>query len=98
MNHDAVIEVRFMTTAEGGRNTPVSGLLYACPLVVKGQHFGFDCRLLLGEQCLELGKTYKIQVKFMNSKPALAALEKVAEFSLWEGKTVATGRVIEVVS
>jgi len=48
MEVDAIIEVRFITTAEGGRQTPVtSGVVdfYACPFVVNGE--AFDCRVLL---------------------------------------------------
>jgi hypothetical protein len=43
MKPDAIINVRFLTTAEGGRNTAVGGQFYACPLFFDNE--GFDCRL-----------------------------------------------------
>jgi len=94
MKYDAIIEVRFMTAEEGGRKTPVGGPFYACPLFVEGQ--GFDCRLLLEGRCLELGNVYEVPVKFMNSELALAKLAKGTGISLWEGRSVATGRILEI--
>jgi hypothetical protein len=43
---DAIVEVRFKTTAEGGRRRPLSGAEYfGCPLFVDGE--AFDCRFWL---------------------------------------------------
>jgi hypothetical protein len=60
---DAIIEVRFRTTDEGGRKTPVDGDFYSCPLFVDGE--GFDCRIFLGNQRAELGQWYQFPVKFL---------------------------------
>ncbi|WP_198117514.1 hypothetical protein [Massilia rhizosphaerae] len=56
MKPDAIINVRFSTAAEGGRNKVVEGPCYACPLFVDNE--GFDCRLLLEGQRLELSSIY----------------------------------------
>jgi hypothetical protein len=46
-NADAIVRVRFKTTAEGGRQSPIriGEPPYGCPLVVDGKTF--DCRLLV---------------------------------------------------
>jgi hypothetical protein len=61
LHPDIFIEVRFKTSAEGGRQTPITipahaGYYYDCPLFIDGE--GFDCRILLKGVTLELGKTY----------------------------------------
>ena len=68
MKPDAIINVRFLTTAEGGRNTAVEGQFYACPLFVDNE--GFDCRLLLEGRRLELGSAYEVPIKFLYREQA----------------------------
>ncbi|MET2467342.1 hypothetical protein ABXT21_25470, partial [Ralstonia sp. SM1864_UCD524_TZ4] len=96
MKPDAIIKVRFFTTAEGGRNTAVEGQFYACPLFVEGEGQGFDCRLLLEGQRLELGSTYEVPVKFLYREPALSKLAVGKHVLLWEGRDVAKGQVIKI--
>lgn len=91
---DAYLEIRFRTKEEGGRNTAVSGDFYACPLFVDGE--AFDCRLLIAGKNLNLGDWYKIPVKFLNKDLALSRLVVGKEVTLWEGKDVADGAVIEI--
>jgi hypothetical protein len=57
---DVIIEVRFKTSAEGGRqgNVEIALTPYGCPLIVDGE--AFDCRFLLKERVLELGETYEV--------------------------------------
>jgi len=92
MQPDAIIEVRFKTTAEKGRQTAVTGEVYGCPLFVDGE--AFDCRLCLDGRTLDLGKTYEIGVKFLNPQLALPRLLPGKTVSLWEGKEIATGKVV----
>lgn len=94
MKPDAVISVRFLTTAEGGRNTAVEGQFYACPLFVENQ--AFDCRLLLEGRRLELGTTYKVPIKFLYREMALPKLAVGKQILLWEGRNIAKGQVVEV--
>jgi hypothetical protein len=95
MKPDAIINVRFFTTAEGGRSTAVEGRFYACPLFVENE--SFDCRLLLEGRRLELGATYEVPVKFLYRELALPKLAVAKEVVLWEGRNVAKGQVVEVV-
>jgi len=95
MKPDVLIQVRFLTSAEGGRAAGIFGSRYGCPLFVDGQ--GFDCRFILkANTCLELGMTYDIKIKFLNPDLALPHLEEGTPISLWEGRTIATGQVISI--
>ncbi|MFA7062024.1 MAG: hypothetical protein WC156_14550, partial [Pedobacter sp.] len=89
-----IIEVRFKTPDENGRQTDVTGNYYACPLIVDDE--GFDCRLLLSGRHLELGKTYQVPVKFMNWQLVQPRLHEGKSFILWEGKDVATGIIMHI--
>jgi hypothetical protein len=92
MNADAIIEIRFKTTAEGGRQDAIVGTFYGCPLFIDGE--AFDCRLSLNGKTLLLGETYKLPVKFLNRDLVLPKLSQGKTVILWEGKEVATGRVL----
>jgi hypothetical protein len=94
MTPDAYLEVRFRTKEEGGRNNAVSGDYYACPLFVDGE--GFDCRLMIAGMNLQLGSWYKVPVKFLNKDLALPKLVVGKKVTLWEGKVIADGKVIEI--
>jgi len=94
MKPDAVIQIRFKTTAEGGRRSDVASNVYGCPLFVDGE--GFDCRLLLRDQTLHLGETYEVPIKFMNPDLILPKLVPGKSITLWEGKEIATGKVVRL--
>jgi len=95
MKPDAIINVRFLTAAEGGRNAAVEGQFYACPLFVDNE--GFDCRLLLEGRRLELGSTYEVPIKFLYRELALPKLAAGKEVLLWEGRSVAKAQVVKVI-
>lgn len=97
MKPDAIIKVRFKTTAEGGRHGPIviGETPYGCPLFVDGH--AFDCRLLINAQTLHLGETYELPVKFLNPDLVLPKLSPGKPLKLWEGKDIATGEVIRLV-
>lgn len=96
MSPDAYIDVKFRTTEEGGRKTPVAGNYYACPMFIDGE--GFDCRLLISGMSLALGTWYKVPVKFLNRDLALPNLVVGKVVTLWEGKDIADGKVLEIVN
>lgn len=95
MKPDAIINLRFFTTTEGGRSTAVEGQFYACPLFVENE--GFDCRLLLEGRRLELGSTYEVPVKFLYRELALPKMSVGKEVLLWEGRNVAKGQVVKII-
>lgn len=102
MKPDIYIKVRFRTSSEGGRKTPLkrktplAGDFYACPLIVDDK--AYDCRLLIGDKELELGKYYEVPVKFIDKDSALPSLSVGKNITLWEGKEVADGQVIRICS
>jgi hypothetical protein len=96
MKADAIIEVRFKTAAEGGRQGDIVGNYYGCPLVVDGE--AFECRLPLDGKTLHLGETYELPVKFMNPDLVMPKLSPGVSVTLWEGKEIAAGKVISLVA
>ncbi len=100
MELDIYIKVRFKTNAEGGRKTPVKRKtplgpdFYACPLIVDDK--AYDCRLLVGDNEIELGKYYEIPVKFLDVELALPNLSVGKKVTLWEGKEVADGEILRI--
>jgi hypothetical protein len=89
MKPDVYIKVRFKTSEEGGRKTPVKCKIslgpeyYACPLI--------------GDKELEFGKFYVIPVKFLDIDLALPNLSVGKKIALWEGKEVAEGEILRIV-
>lgn len=100
MEPDIYIKVRFKTRTEGGRKAslkrkiPLGPNFYACPLMVDGK--AYDCRFLIGDKELELGKYYEIPVKFLDKNLALPNLSIGKKITLWEGKEVADGEVTRI--
>ncbi len=95
MKPDIIINVRFFVPSEGGRATAVEGQSYACPLFVDNE--GFDCRLMLEGQRLELGSTYEVPVKFLYRELALPKMFVGKPVLLWEGRNFAKGHVVEII-
>lgn len=100
MTPDVYIKVRFKTSAEGGRKTPIKPKtppepnFYACPLIVDGK--AYDCRLLIEDKEIELGKFYEIPVQFLDKDIAMPNLSIGKNITLWEGKEVANGQIIRI--
>ena len=97
MKPDAIIKVRLKTTGEGGRQGPIviGEAPYGCTLFVGGE--AFDCRFLMRAQTLELGNAYELPIKFLNPQLALPTLSPGKPVMLWEGKEIATGKVVRLV-
>jgi hypothetical protein len=97
---DIYIKVRFKTSGEGGRKsslkrkTELRSNFYGCPLVVDGK--AYDCRILIEDKGIELGKYYEIPVKFLDRDLVLPNLTVGKNITLLEGKEVAEGQVIKI--
>lgn len=94
MHSDAFLLIRLFTTHEGGRQSDISGQVYACPILIDGE--AFDCRMYLPEGGLKLGDTYEVPVKFMNPSMVLPKLVPGKEVGIWEGKPIGIGSVVSV--
>lgn len=94
---DAVLEVRFLTTEEGGRASPVESDRFGCPLLINRR--GFDCRFVLeGTKRFEPGETYQVEVKFLDPDAALKEIQAGAAISLWEGREIAKGGILRILA
>lgn len=91
---DAVIRVRFLTSAEGGRQTDVTGEDYSCPMFIDDK--AFDCRVSLEGTRIVLGRTYDLPVRFLDRAAALPLLTSGKSVKLWEGKFVADAEIVEL--
>ena len=94
MNHDAVIRVRLLTRAEGGRTIPVSGKHFGCPLIIDDEYF--DCRLILMDMELQLGLSYDVPVVFLDAATVMPKLKIGKQLSLWEGKIIGHAKIMSV--
>lgn len=91
---DAYLNVRFKTSQEGGRNAPILGDFYSCPMFIDEE--GFDCRLLVKGMLIELGQWYEVPVVFMNRDLVLSKLNVGKVVTFWEGKTVGVGKILKL--
>jgi len=96
MKADAIIKVRFKTSAEGGRQGAIVGVgqFYGCPLFIDGE--AFDCRIPLDGKTLQLGESYELPISFLNRDLVLPKLCPGKSVALWEGKEIATGEVVRL--
>jgi hypothetical protein len=85
---DAVLSVRFLTRAEGGRKAavkPPSGF-YPCTLFGGNDAGGFDARIVFAGMQAELGETYKLPVNFLCPELVLERFPVGSEFRIVEGR------------
>ena len=92
MKPDIDIEIRFKKSEEGGRQSPIVGDVYGCPMIIDGE--AFECRLVFENKILQLGVVNEVSVKFMNPDLVLPKLSIGKKITLWEGKEVASGKVL----
>ena len=94
---DAVLRVRFLTRAEGGRKDavrPPSGF-YPCTIVGENDRSGFDARIVFAGWPAELGETYELPVIFLSPELALERFPPGSSFLIMDGRRV-TGRGVFV--
>ena len=95
---DVMAKVRLYPSEEGGRSKPIPAVQFSCPLFFQGE--GFDCRLLLDQAgiALPLGTSVVVPIKFLFPEHIMPRLKRGDQFRLWEGKVIAEGEVLEVIS
>lgn len=94
LSPDIVADVRFYSTAEGGRQQVTPATMFACILVISGENF--DCRLLLeGIGPVAPGQTVRVPIKFLSPHLLKHRLTKGTHFHLRELRTIAEGVVSE---
>ncbi|HEX4059263.1 MAG TPA: hypothetical protein VHX87_13225 [Galbitalea sp.] len=87
---DAVLRVRFLTRAEGGRKdavNPPSGF-YSCTLFGGNDATGYDARIVLAGLRAELGEIYKLPAIFLCPELVLEQFPVGTEFRIVDGRKV----------
>ena len=92
---DILGKIAFYKTSEGGRKSAISADWLGCIFEFEGEYF--DCRLILeGIGLLEPGARATIPIAFLNPQLIKPNLKVGSRFTLWEGKTIAEGEVVEI--
>jgi hypothetical protein len=85
---DAVLRVRFLTRAEGGRKDavkPPSGF-YSCTLYGENDTVGYDVRIIFAGLPAELGETYELPALFLSPELALERFPPGTKFQIMDGR------------
>ena len=97
MKPDAIISVELLPTLSGGRNGATPAKQFGCVFEINGEYF--DCRLDLSESGpLMPGCKATVPVAFLYPENVVPRLSEGTQFNLWEGKTIANGRVVSISS
>jgi hypothetical protein len=97
MLFDIRAQITFLTTAEGGRQSPTPANFFSCPMIIKHQRF--DSRLQLTEiGFISPGDTVEVPIKFLDTDQVLSLLTVGESFELWESRTIARGKVLSLAS
>ena len=85
---DLIADVLIYPTEEGGRATAIQPG-YGCPCFTEKQTGvgGWDARLQLGDQPLELGIKRQVGFVFLSSEGA-EKMRRARRFYLWEGRFI----------
>jgi hypothetical protein len=89
--------VHFLATADGGKTVtiPASADHYSVPMCIDAEHF--DVRLKpLVPQDIAPGDTLDVEMQFLFPELALPRVSVGTTFTLWEGRTIASGTVTGV--
>ena len=94
---EVIATVTLLPTSEGGRSSPIHCGEYRGVLGI-GQE-NFSCRFCITEQLgLAPGQTGTYGIQFLMPKVSLLHFFKDSTFTLWEGRVIGIGTVIEVVA
>lgn len=93
----AIARVRLLTTLEGGREERTPRDFFGCVFCLDGEHN--DCRLLLADTGpLEPGQKAEVPLVFTSPDLVIPRLRVGSRFTLWEGRHIADGEVLRVLS
>lgn len=87
---DAVLSVRFLTRAEGGRKdavNPPSGF-FSCTLFGGNDNTGFEARIVFAGLHAELGEIYKLPALFLCPELVLERFPVGTDFRIVDGRKV----------
>jgi hypothetical protein len=88
-------EVHMLATDEGGRQGPTPPDMFGCPVGIAGEFF--DMRMDLSSVgALPPGASAQVPIRFLRPDLVMPLLHPGEVFTLWEGKTVGTGKVVQI--
>lgn len=95
-NPDILATIEFLKAEHGGRQTPIFGKLYQCPMLIKGEYF--DCMLdIEGMGTIHPGERKdNVPIKFLRGDYLVGRIGVGDVFALKELKFVAMGHVTQV--
>ncbi len=90
---------QFNRPENGGRARPVGEVdtwqFYSCPLFVSGVFHGFDVRMFSQDHPWVFDQQYEVSAIFIGPDEARKHFVPGATFTIWEGRTIGFGEVIE---
>jgi len=92
---EIIVEITLLPTEAGGRSCAISGGEYRGVLGVGLENF--SVRFFVPIECsLSLGETQRFGVQFLFPEAALPYFSVGVTFTVWEGREIGCGRVLEV--
>jgi translation elongation factor EF-Tu-like GTPase len=94
---EVAARIHFLPTSDGGKTVtiPASAGHYSAPMCIDGAYF--DVRLTpLAARDIAPGDTVDVDVQFLSPELALPRVSVGTTFTLWEGRTIASGVVTGV--
>ena len=92
---DAYVRLRFLPSHEGGLKRDVQGTSIRATIVVEGVYS--SCQIYAQDGVLRLGETYEVPVAFAAPGVVRPLLHPGTGFTLWGGRTVASGVIVRLV-
>jgi hypothetical protein len=97
---DAIVCLTLRATHEGGRKSAIPAIVYRCPVFFGDQRKeANDCAFFLDEiesKAEPGGPSVTVPVKFLALGIVANKLHPGAKFTLWEGRDVGEGEVLQV--
>jgi len=98
-----IARIRFLAQEEGGRTQSLPPSTFGCPIFFEDipelSAHGYDCRILLSEinRLIAPGDEVEaVRIVFLSPDEVFAHVRKGTTFSLWEGKVIARGEVVDI--
>lgn len=88
--YDILAKIKFLSEEEGGRKLPLPKDKFGCLANINNEYW--DCRLYLNNN-FDYKEESIIPIKFLNYQILYPSLFLGQKFTLWDGKTIAYGRI-----
>jgi hypothetical protein len=88
-------QVSLLPSAEGGRKGPTPPDVFGCPVGISGEFFDMRIDLsMVGP--LRPGTSAEVPIRFLRPDLVVPLLHPGDTFTLWEGRTIGTGKVLRI--